>query len=945
MDDQASRSDRPSVVEARFEATGNFPQLLDQLGVSLLVSTYQAGKLLVLGTHRGQLTVTFNNFDRIMGIAAGPEQIAIGSRSQIWYMRRAEDLAERIEPAGRHDACFLTRSSHVIGEIQGHDLAWSGDELWVVNTLFSCLCTVDPEYSFVPRWQPPFVSALASEDRCHLNGLALENGRPEYVTALAESDTAGGWRPTKATSGCLLNVPSDEVVARGLCMPHSPRLHEGNLFVLDSGHGRLSHVDRRNGQVTPVTQLPGYTRGVSFYGPYAFIGLSRIRETSVFGGIPIAAEREHLKCGVAVVDLRSGQFVSSFVFESGVTEIFSVEVLADTRCPATVGPFRSSDEGLPIWYAPGPVPIQEWATDGADEVDTLVCRGDDHKRRAEWAAAAACYRQALRLQPGQAEVAGRLGEALQDQGRRSEAAAAYEQSLKIRADQPEVLIAYGGLLRESDRPDEARAMYQRALEVEPENPYIEANLAQMLNDEGLVDDAAVHFARSNRIRPIPKAAIAAATLLPPVYQSMDDLIQRRQRLIDNIAALQADEITMDPTVEIVPHLFYPVYQGFNDVEIQRGFARVYRPPAEAVAPLPLKRDGKIRLGLISAFFTNHTIGRLNRGLVEQLDREKFHVTVLSTSVDHDAIAQAFQEHADTYLVIPQHLPAARRQIRQLDLDILLYADIGMSAFTYSLAFSRLAPVQCVTWGHPQTTGIPTIDYFLSGDVLDTEDGQQAFTEKLIRLRGMQTYYHRPEKKDPVRDRAYFHLPQAANLYGCPQSLFKFHPEFDDVLAGILRSDSEGLLVALEGRYRQWTELLEYRWRETMPDVFDRIRFLPRMSHDDFLHLTALCDVLLDPLHFGGGNSSFEALAVGTPVVTLPTDFLRGRITLAQYQMMGLLDCVVDSKDDYVVLANRIGTDADYRRDLSQRITETTPSLFENTDSIRAIEEFLESVVS
>ena len=249
------------------------------------------------------------------------------------------------------------------------------------------------------------------------------------------------------------------------------------------------------------------------------------------------------------------------------------------------------------------------------------------------------------------------------------------------------------------------------------------------------------------------------------------------------------------------------------------------------------------------------------------------------------------------------------------------------------------------WGHPQTTGIPTIDYFLSGEELDTADGQQAYTEQLVRLRGLQTYYHRPQRKDPVRDRAYFKLPSTANLYGCPQALFKFHPEFDEVLERILQSDSAGLLVVIEGNYRQWTELLKNRWRDSMPDVFDRIRFLPRMSRNDFLHLTALCDVLLDPLHFGGGNSSFEAMAAGTPVVTLPSDLLRGRITRAQYKMMDLLECVVDSKEHYATLANRLGTDADFRQDTSRKIKDAAPSLFENSDSIRAIEEFLESVVS
>ena len=945
MDKPGTGTPPAPIAEASYQATGNFPHLLDQLGISVLVSTYQAGKLLVLGTHQGQLTVGFNNFDRVMGIAVHSRKIAIGTRSQIWYMRSAPDLAGRIEPIGRHDACFLTRSSHVTGEIHGHELGWVGEELWVVNTLFSCLSTIDPEYSFVPRWKPPFVSSLAAEDRCHLNGMALDGGQPRYVTVLAESDTPGGWRPTKATSGCVLDVESGEAVARGFAMPHSPRVHNGQLWVLDSGNGHLSVIDRSNGQVQPVAQVPGYARGLSFYGPYAFIGLSRIRETSVFGGIPIASQREQLKCGVAVVDVRTGQLLASFYFQSGVTEIFAVEILPGVRCPSTNGPAPAPEEGKKIWYAPAPVPIKRGPADQQEaRVDELVARGTRHRQRGEWAAAASCLRQALQLRPTMPDVASNLGYVLHEQGRLAEAAAVYEEALRLFPQQAEIHLRYGNLLRDApQRSAEAQAQYARALEIDPKNTYVHSNLAQLLSEEGSVDLAAEHFAKSIALHPVPGVQVAAAVMLPPIYRSMSDLADRRQRLIDNLAELHRQGVTIDPTREIVPNLFYPVYQGRNDREIHREFARLYRPAAPDPALPRRPRDGKIRVGLVSRFFCNHTIGRLHQGLVEKMNRDRFHVTVLSAVLASDAIAQSFQEHADNYLVIPEHIPAARRQIADLGLDILLYTDIGMSAFTFSLAYSRLAPVQCVTWGHPQTTGIPMIDYFLSGEHLETEDGDQAYTEKLVRLRGLQTYYHRPQLEEPARNRDHFHLPAAAHLYGCPQSLFKFHPEFDAVLAGILRGDPEGLLVLLDGKYPRWNELLLERWRETMPDVLDRVRFLPRLSRDEFLHLNALCAVALDPLHFGGGITTFEALALGTPVVTLPSRFLRGRITFAQYQMMGLTDCIAGTPEEYIQRALRLGTDSAFRAATSRRILETCPVLFENIDNIRAIEEFFESV--
>src|SRR5262249_1568586 len=155
-------------------------------------------------------------------------------------------------------------------------------------------------YSFVPRWRPPFITKLAAEDRCHLNGLVLVDGRPKYVTALAETDTPQGWRPNKATSGCLIDVSSGRTLARGFAMPHSPRVHQGRVWLLDSGAGRLVAVDPVTGEVSAVAEQPGYARGLALYGSYAFVGQSKIRETAVFGGVPIAERREGLRCGVGM---------------------------------------------------------------------------------------------------------------------------------------------------------------------------------------------------------------------------------------------------------------------------------------------------------------------------------------------------------------------------------------------------------------------------------------------------------------------------------------------------------------------------------------------------------------------------------------------------------------------------------------------------------------------
>jgi uncharacterized protein (TIGR03032 family) len=264
------RTDDSPSREIRHQYTRSLTPLLSQLGLSLLVSTYQAGKVAAVGVAAGELTLSYHNFERAMGLAVKPDAIAVAARAQVWFLPATHDLAPRVEPVGRHDACFLTRSSHFTGEIQAHELAWAGDELWLVNTAFSCLCTLDSRHSFVPRWRPPFLTQLTADDRCHLNGLAVAEGAPKYVTALAETDTPQGWRANKVYSGCLIDVASGQTVARGFAMPHSPRFHRGRIWMLHSGVGQLVLVDPASGRAETVAELPGYTRGLALYDRFAF---------------------------------------------------------------------------------------------------------------------------------------------------------------------------------------------------------------------------------------------------------------------------------------------------------------------------------------------------------------------------------------------------------------------------------------------------------------------------------------------------------------------------------------------------------------------------------------------------------------------------------------------------------------------------------------------------
>jgi len=319
--------------------TTSFPTLLNQLGISLLVSTYQAGKLIAVRADGDVINTHFRVFNKPMGMVASPMRLAIGTAREVHEYFNMPDVTRRLEPQDKHDACYLPRNTHITGDIDIHEMAWGNNgALWCVNTRFSCLCTLDTANSFVPRWRPSFVTALTPEDRCHLNGLDMVDGRPRYVTALGESDTAQGWRDNKAKGGLLLDLKTNQIVCHGLSMPHSPRWYADQLWVLESGNGSIATVDSDSGVLSTVTQLPGFTRGLDFYGPFAFIGLSQVRESAMFSGIPIVERLEERNCGVWVVNIQTGDIVAFLRFEAAVQEIFAVQVLPGIRFPEILEP-------------------------------------------------------------------------------------------------------------------------------------------------------------------------------------------------------------------------------------------------------------------------------------------------------------------------------------------------------------------------------------------------------------------------------------------------------------------------------------------------------------------------------------------------------------------------------------------------------------------------------
>ena len=466
--------------------TANLPALFERLQISLVVSTYQAGKAIVVRNDGGALNTHFRTFAKPMGIAADHLRLTIGGANTVWEYRNMPAVAEKLDPPGKHDACFLPRRIHVTGDIDIHELAWDAkNELWVVNTRFCCLCTLDVDHSFHPRWRPPFVSALAPEDRCHLNGLAMVDGRPKYVTALGTTDTAGGWRANKARGGILMDIETNEILLDGLSMPHSPRWYRDQLWVLESGEGTLAAIDLKTRTWRAVAQVPGFTRGIDFVGPLAFIGLSQVRESAVFSGIPLVQRLKERTCGVWVVNIENGQTIGFLRFEAGVQEIFAVQALQGIRFPEML---EWTDPRLAQSYVLPDEALADVHLPSAEELERSpgfhFQRGNELYSKGKIDEAVAAYRQCVALQPEFPNARFNLGVALGDAGKYADAVTELEQVVAAEPERAEAYNSLGFAFARRREPQKAIAAYERAIELQPNYPQARMNLGMCLLQVG-----------------------------------------------------------------------------------------------------------------------------------------------------------------------------------------------------------------------------------------------------------------------------------------------------------------------------------------------------------------------------------------------------------------------------------------------------------------------------
>lgn len=498
----------------------------------------------------------------------------------------------------------------------------------------------------------------------------------------------------------------------------------------------------------------------------------------------------------------------------------------------------------------------------------------------------------------------------------------------------------------SGRLASAAETYRKLLADAPGNLVVWRDLIQVLHQENRLDAALDEIERA-RATALPPAVVdlTDALLMPKIYRTGDELKHWRHRVEARLATLAA---TLPPLpvacLDSVPSHFSLAYQGENDRALMERLGSMYRrmcPELSFRAPHVDRWRGPqgkvVHLGIYSAFLRSHTIGKLYFGLVKYLDRKKFRVTLfVPLNEQKDAFAEQFKAVADEVVPLPENYTLTCEAMARYRLDALLYPEIGMHRLTYFLAHARLAPLQMTSWGHPATTGIPTIDEFLSSDLLEPAGAESHYTEKLIRFSRLPTCYQR-YLLPPLKSREALGLPQDRNLYFCPQSLFKILPDFDQALGAILDRDPGGQILFPSGVDDSWNTALMARLQQSLGANNQRVRFIPRMGLTDFLSTIQAADVILDSFHFGGGNTHYETFMIGGPVVTLPGEFMRGRVAHGCYRQLGITDLVARDAQHYVDLALRTASDKDFRMKICEQIAANGDALYHDLSWVREFE--------
>lgn len=564
------------------------------------------------------------------------------------------------------------------------------------------------------------------------------------------------------------------------------------------------------------------------------------------------------------------------------------------------------------------------------------------------------FRQALTLNPQFVEALNNLGNALLLQQRPTEALGFYQQALQLNPELPECHNNLGNVYEALEETDKATHHYQEAIGLKPDYISAHHNRALVLHAQGYHAEAMTHFDQVVALVPdcdswrLNRGMQCPA--IPCDQQEIDAALGQNQAILDEMLAKSAD-LSLEKLIAVnCRPSFHLTYTGENILPIRSRYADLLTRsiPELAPQPLPAKQpdaDPRPKLGFLVTKRNEAIFNRLMAGILNGLSRELFRLHVICPPTSVPLIAPELQSPGIVFDPLPATHQIAVREIRQRQYDLIHFFEIGSDCQNYYLPYHRMAPVQCTSWGIPVTSGIATVDYYLSSRWFEPDDGNTHYRESLIALDALPVYFYKPNIPPLQKSRTDYGLPEEKRLYFCPQNLFKLQPEMDPLLAGILEADPQAQILLFQRKHPHHETILMDRFARTIPHAQERIRFFPWQQWEIYVDLLRLSDVVLDTLHFNGGITSLEAFAAGMPVVTLPGNTMRSRMTQGFYRKMGIDDGITTSTEDYIQLAVDIATHTDRREALKKSILSENHRLFEDDRVISEWEAFFTQAIA
>jgi predicted O-linked N-acetylglucosamine transferase (SPINDLY family) len=566
-------------------------------------------------------------------------------------------------------------------------------------------------------------------------------------------------------------------------------------------------------------------------------------------------------------------------------------------------------------------------------------------------AAIDAYCAAIAINPDFAEAQNNLGAALQAVGRLDQAADACRKALTIRPAFAEAHANLGNVLRDLGQLEDAAAHCRKALAIKPDFAEVHSNLGTVYRSMGNLRDARACYAKADALG-FEGARVLDALLLPAIMGTCEEVLESRAEFVRRLECLTVDARPLkDPLRNVGEANFYLAYHALNDRDVQIKVAKYYAkacPSLLYVAPHcrspGVTGQGRVRIGFFSKYLYEHSVSLCYSQIIESLAASnEFEVILVS---DKPVDQRAYPRFTGKRLLVPYNLEGARATIAGLALDVLVYLDIGMEPLSYFLAFARLARVQCVLSGHPVTTGVPNVDYFVSNALMEPKAAEAHYSEKLAMLPRPLYSFARPVLPERFKTRADLGLPESRRLYMCPMRLQKMHPDFDEAITRILQIDAEGTVVMFDDVELAFGKrLLLERFERTMPSsVQGRVIFLPWMKDGaDFMSAVAAADVILDPFHFGIGSTAISTFAVSRPLVTRAGEFMRGRVGMYFCNLLNVPECIATDSASYAKIAVALATDAAMRERVTAQIRENAHRIFENLQSANDLAVFLRSL--